>query len=196
MARIVIIDEQGRQREIPLHKERLTIGRAPHNDLVVDHPAASCEHAVVVMMQSDHVLEDLGSTNGTKVNGQPVKKHFLQDGDAIELGKCTITYSARPPSHQAFRNSSFESTSARIKVQSGVYAGEETILTKPLMTIGRPGNQVAVIARSPQGFSLIHVEGAGYPLVNGESIGTTVRLLAHQDEIEVAGVRLVFLSSP
>ena len=56
-------------REIPLDKERTTIGRKPHNDIQIDNLAVSGEHAVIVTILNDSFLEDLGSTNGTLVNG-------------------------------------------------------------------------------------------------------------------------------
>lgn len=65
-------------KEINLSKERTTIGRKPHNDIQIDNRAVSSEHAVIVTILNDSFLEDLGSTNGTLVNGQPIKKHFLQ----------------------------------------------------------------------------------------------------------------------
>ena len=52
----------------------------------------SGEHAVIVTILNDSFLEDLGSTNGTVVNGNPIKKHFLQNNDVIELGKYKLKF--------------------------------------------------------------------------------------------------------
>jgi pSer/pThr/pTyr-binding forkhead associated (FHA) protein len=79
-------------KEIALTKERTTIGRKPHNDIQIDNLAVSGEHAVIVTILNDSFLEDLGSTNGTSVNGQSIKKHFLQHNDTIELGKYKLKY--------------------------------------------------------------------------------------------------------
>ena len=79
-------------KEITLAKERTTIGRKPHNDIQIDNLAVSGEHAVIVTILNDSFLEDLGRTNGTLVNGQPIKKHFLQTNDVIELGKYKLKY--------------------------------------------------------------------------------------------------------
>ncbi len=79
-------------KEFPLVKERTTIGRKPHNDIQIDNLAISGEHAVIVRILQDAFLEDLDSTNGTNVNGQPIKKHFLQNGDVIEMGKYRLKY--------------------------------------------------------------------------------------------------------
>jgi pSer/pThr/pTyr-binding forkhead associated (FHA) protein len=81
-----------------LSKERILIGRKPHNDIQIDNLAVSSEHAAVITILSDSFMEDLGSTNGTLVNGQMVKKHFLQNGDVIELGKHKLKYLNDTPS--------------------------------------------------------------------------------------------------
>src|SRR6478736_6196715 len=88
-------------REDPLTKERTTIGRKPHNDLVIDNLAISGEHAMIMTILNDSFLEDLGSTNGTLVNGQPIKKHFLQNSDVVELGKYKLKYVTEPSAAQA-----------------------------------------------------------------------------------------------
>lgn len=85
-------------KEIPLTKERTTIGRKPHNDIQIDNLAISGEHSVIVTILNDSFLEDLNSTNGTYVNGQPIKKHFLQNSDIIELGKYKLKYINETPS--------------------------------------------------------------------------------------------------
>jgi pSer/pThr/pTyr-binding forkhead associated (FHA) protein len=79
-------------KEYPLNKERITIGRKAHNDIVIDNLAVSGEHAAVVTILHDSFLEDLNSTNGLEVNGVPTKKHFLQNNDLIEIGKYKLKY--------------------------------------------------------------------------------------------------------
>ncbi len=79
-------------QEYPLNKERMTIGRKSHNDIVIDNLAVSGEHAAVVTILNDSFLEDLDSTNGLEVNGVPTKKHFLQNNDLIEIGKYKLKY--------------------------------------------------------------------------------------------------------
>ncbi len=89
MAKLILSMDGLVLKEIPLSKERTTIGRKAHNDIQIDNLAVSGEHAVIVTIMNDSFMEDLGSTNGTLVNGNPVKKHFLQNNDIIELGKYT-----------------------------------------------------------------------------------------------------------
>jgi pSer/pThr/pTyr-binding forkhead associated (FHA) protein len=92
MAKLILSLEGSVIREIPLDKERVTIGRKAQNDIPIENLAVSGEHACVVTILNDSFLEDLGSTNGTLVNGNPVKKHILQNNDLIEIGKYKLKY--------------------------------------------------------------------------------------------------------
>ena len=79
-------------KEVPLTQERTTVGRRPYNDVVIDNLAVSGEHAVFVLSGDDVLLHDLGSTNGTYVNGKPVKQQTLRNGDLVEMGKYKIRF--------------------------------------------------------------------------------------------------------
>jgi len=109
MGKLVLFLKDATPVEIPLVKERVTIGRRPDNDVCLPYPAVSGEHAAVVTILADSFLEDLGSTNGTLVNGRPVAKHFLRDRDQIDIGRQLIVYlgddgaKAEPPSAAAER---------------------------------------------------------------------------------------------
>jgi pSer/pThr/pTyr-binding forkhead associated (FHA) protein len=96
MAKLILSMDGLVLNEIALAKERTTIGRKPHNDIQIDNLAISGEHAVILTLLQDSFLEDLNSTNGTFVNGQAIKRHFLQTGDVIELGKYRIKYVNEP----------------------------------------------------------------------------------------------------
>ena len=96
MAKLILSIEGATLKEIPLVKERTTIGRKAQNDIQIDNLAISGEHAVLIMVGADVFLEDMNSTNGTFVNGNPVSKHALRNGDVIALGKYNLQYVAEP----------------------------------------------------------------------------------------------------
>jgi predicted component of type VI protein secretion system len=96
MAKIIISQQGGGVREVELTQERLTIGRASQNDVVLVHRAVSGRHAVIACTDCDAFIEDLDSTNGTLVNGRPIKMHILQDRDIINLPDTQIEYIAEP----------------------------------------------------------------------------------------------------
>jgi pSer/pThr/pTyr-binding forkhead associated (FHA) protein len=248
-------------KEYDVNKERMTIGRKPHNDVQIDNLAVSGEHAMIMTILNDSFLEDLGSTNGTLVNGQPVKKHFLQNNDVIEIGKYRIKYLNEQPgkmTQQEFEKTMVLRTPSgsggepktktasdthtniqaqrvedrppapeapavapagtvtqpggpapaasaagptvspaaggqgMIQILSGPNAGKELPLTKALTTVGKPGVQVAVIAKRPQGFFITHVEGANFPVVNGKALDPQAHQLNDHDIIELAGVKMEF----
>jgi len=252
MAKLILSLEGSVIREIPIEKERITIGRKPQNDIQIENLAVSSEHACIVTILNDSFLEDLGSTNGTLVNGNPIKKHILQNNDMIEIGKYKLKYVSeaaaagqttvddfektmvmgRPPkvaaAPKAFGDTqamqgggagpapaAAPATSApkpppapavaakpppaaeaqmlaAIQILTGPSAGKEMDLTKNLTTLGKPGVQVAVITRRPQGYFITHVEGASFPVVNGKAIDAQARQLNDHDVVELAGVKMEF----
>jgi len=274
MAKLILSMDGLVLKEIPLSKERTTIGRKAHNDIQIDNLAVSGEHAVIVTILNDSFMEDLGSTNGTLVNGNPVKKHFLQNNDVIELGKYKLKFIQEAGAQPAAAAADFEKTmvlrpsamkaaaeqakaagmggaqaaqAARqaaiqsvgqaaqsagigekpapaaaapataalaaapvaaaaapkpaqplgaIQLLSGGNAGKELELAKPLTTLGKPGVQVAVLTRRPQGYFITHVEGAQRPTVNGQPIGTAPHALKDHDLVEIAGIKMEFFHKP
>src|SRR5262249_41898190 len=273
MAKLILSMDGLVLKEIPITKERTTIGRKAHNDIQIDNLAVSGEHAVIVTILNDSFMEDLGSTNGTLVNGNPVKKHFLQNNDVIELGKYKLKFVQEQGAQPAAAAADFEKTmvlrpsamkaaaeqakamgaggaqAARqaavqaaaagaaasgvadkdnkgaqiaaaaaaakpaaapaaapaapaakpggqplgaIQLLSGGNAGKELELSKPLTTLGKPGVQVAVLTRRPQGYFITHVEGAQRPTVNGQPIGAAPHPLKDHDLVEIAGIKMEF----
>jgi pSer/pThr/pTyr-binding forkhead associated (FHA) protein len=83
-----------------LDQDSLTVGRDPHNDISISDPQISRQHARIVRRGDQMVIEDMGSTNGTYVNGLRLSgPHTLAGGDVIGLGDVvTLTYHAVSPS--------------------------------------------------------------------------------------------------
>lgn len=244
MAKLILSLEGSVIREVPLDKERVTIGRKAQNDIQIENLAVSSEHARIVTILNDSFLEDMGSTNGTLVNGQPIKKHILQNNDLIEIGKYKLKFVNDGPAAAQTTVEDFERTmvlrapsaaaprpaapaspvsapaaapavaaaprpvpaqaasappgaaapvvQACIQIMSGPGVGKELPLTKSLTTLGKPGVQVAVITKRPQGYFITHVEGANFPVVNGRTLDNQAHGLSDHDLIEIAGVKMEF----
>ena len=243
MAKLVLSLNGVVQGEYPLNKERISLGRKPDNDIQVDNLAVSGKHALVITILDDSFLEDLGSTNGTYVNGKLIKKHALRDGDVVGIGKHELKYvnehataddedfektmiirpgtaSAAVAAAKAAENAGAagqeqedakDTTSGgtpipsaapsgmplgQLQVLNGPIAGKELQLTKALITLGKPGVQVAVISRRPQGYFLTHIEGDAdnnnFPVVNGTQIGPQAYSMQDGDIIELAGIKMEF----
>jgi len=315
MAKLILSLEGSLIRDIPIDKERIMIGRKPQNDIQIENLAVSGEHACIVTILNDSFLEDLGSTNGTLVNGNQVKKHILQNNDVIEIGKYKMKYvveaaaagaghapaedfertmvmrapkappkpaaapaapapaapkpAAPPPAASAPKPAAAPApapaavapkpaapapapaapapaapkpaaapaaapaapapapaapapaaaapkpavapapasppapaskpagpaeaqTLSALLILTGGNAGKEIELTKNLTTLGKPGVQVSVITRRPQGYFITHVEGASFPVVNGKALDAQARQLNDHDIIELAGVKMEY----
>jgi len=83
-----------------------------------------------------------------------------------------------------------------VQLLSGANAGKELELTKTLTTLGKPGMQVAVIAKRPNGFFITHVEGSQFPVVNGVQLDAQAHQLNDHDVIEIAGIKMEFFFKP
>ena len=195
-------------KEVQLTQDRATLGRRPYNDIVIDNLAVSGEHAVLHTADGRVTLEDLGSTNGTYVNGKAIKKQVLLADDTIEVGKYRIKFldgerSSAPASLSAAPSITGAGLSApigmdlggvgpRVRVLNGSAAGREMPLTKVVTTIGKPGLSVASITRSAHGFDLAHVEGEHVAAVNGVGVDAGPITLRNRDQIDLGGIRLEF----
>ena len=92
MAQLTIVAE-GATTEHPL-AELTSIGRHPDNTIVVKDLLVSGKHASIVCRNGQFELRDLGSSNGTYVNGERTSSRILAEGDLITVGKVRITFSA------------------------------------------------------------------------------------------------------
>ncbi len=114
-------------------------------------------------------------------------------GHAAAAARAEETETAPPPGINS-QLSTDDMPLGKIQVLSGPGAGKELELKKALITLGRPGVQVAVITRRPQGYFITHVEGK-HPLVNGDTIGAQAHALKDHDVVELAGVKMEFFVS-
>ena len=86
-AKLVILSGVRRGDEFALERECTTIGRGPNVDLAFEDSSMSREHAALEFVDHQFRVRDLGSTNGTLLNGKPVQTGELQHGDRLEIGR-------------------------------------------------------------------------------------------------------------
>lgn len=91
-----VVEGAGQGSVLVLHRAVYTLGRREGCDLVLPDPRVSREHARVERDASGTELVDLGSTNGTFVNGQRVGRCRLRNGDRIRLGGVLLEYVETP----------------------------------------------------------------------------------------------------
>lgn len=99
MAKLILKHEGVTLNTYHLEKETTTLGRKSDNDIQLNDAIASSHHAHVIIKaneyleeQMDAKIEDLGSTNGTQVNGCMIKSVALRNGDDIQIGAQHFTF--------------------------------------------------------------------------------------------------------
>ena len=108
MPKLILKSHGAVLKEIKLDKQRLTIGRKPDNDIVLDDQSASGHHARIIQIQSVYFIEDAGSSNGTFANGKKTERKQLVNGDQITIGQHSLLYqedssaSVMPPPKASF----------------------------------------------------------------------------------------------
>lgn len=203
MARLIITHQGTVIKEYDLSKEKVTVGRKPSNDIVLDDPTVSGVHAAFLHMQHTYI-EDMNSTNGVKLNGKAVNKRQLNHGDIVLIGQHEFkfiddavqdfesTVVIAPPVQESTEKR--KTVKASVVITAGPKAGESIALNKPYTRLGS-ANQVAVIARRGENYYLMPMSGGTQgdsPKLSGQQIGAESMLLSDGDIIEVASTQLKF----
>ena len=194
---------------VSLKNARTTLGRKRHNDIVFDNLVVSGEHCAFELEGIANVfIEDLGSTNGTYVNGHMIRsRHLLRDQDAISIGNFKVQFFSAvvsPPrtSREETRTMDLESIGfpgtsgvlhACLKVMNGSSAGLEVPVVKAVTTFGQPGISVVSLSHRRDGYYVSYMEGTTPALLNGKQLGKEARMLAHRDVLDLAGTGMEFL---
>ena len=219
MAKLIVTLDDKLINVISIEKTRMTLGRRPYNDIMVDNLAVSGEHAAIQAIGAEFYVEDLNSTNGTYINGKKVKRQILQNGDQIELGKYVLKYINEPieakdnaqtngqnigadepntnvdDTLNQFEKTGFAEVYIAVKVVSGPAIGKEIPLVKVVTTIGKPGEAVIAITKRPKNYVVAHVEGAVQPTLNGVPFGIDAVPLKNGDLFELAGTAMEFIEA-
>jgi len=114
LARLLVATEGRTVQEIPLQPGRIIVGRTPDNDLQIDSRFISRHHCHIIITAHSCVIEDLNSTNGIYVQSKRVRRHYLNDGDVVVIGKHELMYlDDRVPRVKGSFTSTIPSTQAR-----------------------------------------------------------------------------------
>lgn len=214
MPQLTITAETGETSSLSLSRELVTIGRRRDNSLCLPHLSVSGHHAQIFDDAGLLTLEDLGSTNGTRVNGRPIQHHTLLHSDEITIGKYLIhyseTYTSTPPPARELDNvtsltpmqpiidpalEQIISEVAALRVASGNKTGSFLPLEKPLTTVGKAGGDVGAFAKKPGGYYFVSMSSSTRSMkLNGKDINSQVEIkLAGGDFIEIGGEYLEFV---
>ncbi|HEX3845040.1 MAG TPA: AAA family ATPase [Steroidobacteraceae bacterium] len=92
LGRLLVATDGRTVQEIPLTQGRIIVGRTPENDLQIDSRFVSRHHCQIMTSANSCVIEDLNSTNGIYVKSRRVRRHYLNDGDVVLIGKHELIY--------------------------------------------------------------------------------------------------------
>jgi predicted component of type VI protein secretion system len=193
-------------REFKLDRSRLSIGRRPYNDIVLDHVTVSGEHALLEKKGADYEFLDTGSSNGSFVNGLRVTRKKLRPGDYVSIGifqmqlvsdeLALASAAASDANTHADRVGTVSkpldgSKPAQVEYLNGPLKGIRQAVNRSILKIGR-GSEVAVIGRRREGYFLTHLEGLKPSLLNGEALVVGSRNLSSGDLIQLGETQLRF----
>jgi ABC transport system ATP-binding/permease protein len=215
MYHLLIEDDEGKSTRVPLppSREEITIGRKEGNTIRLTERNISRFHAKLVRSGSGYFIEDKGSYNGVKVNGDKISgRRYLKEGDEIYLGDYRILLEfekdreAPPPSATTAPQAAPQSPPrdrGRLCVLSGEMAGKIFPIERDEVLIGRTDENDIIIGHRSisrnhakivlggEAAQIIDLGSANGVRVNGEEFGKTA--ISPGDKIDLGQVRLRFV---
>jgi len=197
-------------------KDSCSIGRTDQNDIALESEAgASRRHVQIMKLAKSFEMTDLGSTNGTKVNGKTAQRHRLAHGDTICIGETNLVWRERDDDDEIDLEEeiSLDGDAPKKRGTAGaqsylVYAGgpndgQRIMLDKPRVTFGRrSSNTIVIESAAVSGYHCeITREGSSYVLrdlgstngtmLDGDPVGESS--LQHGGRLGIGDQRLVFV---
>lgn len=202
MARLIVVSgaPDGGDRTVELTGDSVSVGRDASNAIPLDKEGkASRRHCQVTPVSGGaYEVSDLKSTNGTRVNGEPVERRRLRPGDVIEVGLTRIRFE----DDAAAAALAATGDACYLEWTAGDRKGERVPLTTARTTFGRRDTNTvpledkmasghhAEITRDLNGFTVRDLGSTNGTLVNGEPI--TEVALKHGDRVRVGNARFAF----
>jgi len=218
MAKLIMTLDGAIIREYAIDKDSISIGRKHGNDIQLNDLTVSGRHSLVTLLGDKAYVDDLGSTNGTLLNGARVAKSILNHGDVIQIGNYQFTYFENEETEYEptmFLRAEIEDTQiiqtnppaaanakgeplAGVKIISGPLKDKVLELRKPFNTMGFNGIKMAMIARTPNGYTISAIRSNKLRrsndslTVNSKEITEKAIALQNHDVIELAGTQMEF----
>jgi len=101
MAKLVVLSEGFSGRSYELKVDKITIGRVDDNTFPIAEPSVSSHHCEVLLRGNEVMVKDLGSTNGTYINGQKITEGILKPGQVLRLGQVEVRLESDTPAGAA-----------------------------------------------------------------------------------------------
>ncbi|MBI1421996.1 MAG: FHA domain-containing protein [Gammaproteobacteria bacterium] len=218
MAKLIMTLDGAVIREYHIDKDSISVGRKHGNDIQLNDLTVSGRHSLITVMGDNTYVDDLGSTNGTLLNGARVAKSVLKHGDLIQVGNYQFTYFSDDQEEYEptmFLRAEIEDTQiiqtnppktgdakgeplAAVKILNGPLKDKVLELRKPFNTLGFNGIKMAMIARTMDGYTIATIHSTKLrrandaPSINGKLLVGDSQYLHSNDIIELAGTQMQF----
>ena len=217
MAKLILTLDGTVIREYEIDKDSISIGRKHGNDIQLNDLTVSGRHALITLMGEHTYVDDLGSTNGTLLNGARIAKSQLQHGDTVQTGNYQFTYFSEDDvdyEPTMFIRAEIEDTQiidtssasiatkgerlAGVRIMNGPMAKKVLELRKPFNTLGFNGHKLAMISRNVNGYTISAIKSPSsdkvveYALLNKNPISLDPLALNDRDVLELAGTKMEF----
>ncbi|MCW9024366.1 MAG: FHA domain-containing protein [Gammaproteobacteria bacterium] len=218
MSKLILTLDGAVLKEYPIEKDSISIGRKHGNDIQLNDLTVSGRHALIVSMGEHIYVDDLGSTNGTLLNGARISKTLVKHGDVIQVGNYQFTfYDDTETEYEPtmFIQAEIEETQiidqnaiankqikgerlGAVKILNGPLANKTLELRKPFNTIGFNGIKMAIISRASDHYTISALKSSKLrrdsdtPMHNGKAIPVEATRLKEGDIIELAGTQMRF----
>lgn len=217
MAKLILTLDGAVIREYEIDKESISIGRKHGNDIQLNDLTISGRHSLITVLGEHTYVDDLGSTNGTLLNGARIAKSQLKHGDTIQTGNYQFTFFCEEDNDYEptmFIRAEIEDTQiidtssasimakgerlAGVRIMNGPMAKKVLELRKPFNTLGFNGNKLAMISRNVNGYTISAIKSGKAnnsgesPLLNHDPINFEPVVLNDRDILELAGTKMEF----
>lgn len=185
----------GEQR-LELSRDHLRIGRDPVNDIVLDHPTISRFHAEIRRVGSGVRLRDLGTTNGTMIDGRAVSQAMIATGAQIAIGPYRLVFDGATAVPRG------DSSGLRLDADRVAFSVKGKTIVEPTSLSVTPGQLVAIIGESGAGKTTlmkmlagVHRPTGGMATVSGEDVSARVTDIGYVPQSEIVHGSLTVLEA-
>ena len=203
-------------REYSIDKDSISIGRKHGNDIQLNDLTISGRHSLVTTVGDNVFIDDLGSTNGSLLNGARIAKSKLQHSDVIQVGNYQFTFFSNEEEDyeptmflraeiedtkiiDTKQKPTVENTAAKlgaVKVLTGPLKDKILELRKAFNTLGFNGSKMAIIARNTSNYTISAIKNEdsfNIAMVNGNDLSLDALELKDHDIIELANTKIEFI---
>jgi len=195
MAKLTLSFKDKKLKMFPITNAELVIGRAPESAIHIDSLSIQPQHARIFTDGEYHCIEALQSEDPIQINHKAITEATaLQDGDHIQVGKHTLTFSSEPATEGVQLNHApvKHVISGWLQIMSGSHLGRTIRLDSAMTRLGKTGRESAIISRRDDGYHIAHLEGDATPEVNGTRIGDNSHTLRDGDRVRIGQLELSF----